>query len=183
VSQDPKGPIDGDTPRDIRDDASDDAPGDNPDDAPSVTREPPPHEVRRVRPSRRWKNPDSKVELILLGLAALSLGAGLAMWSLDVERPGVIEERPVVSALDGCSYEADEGAVVVPYEVSGSNDGEVWLRVRAQVQGPETQEAHAEGMLTPDGEYTMRGDVTVPVQTEPASAEALSCTLTVRRWE
>lgn len=148
--------------------------------APTEGRTPTPSSAR---PTRRWKNPDSKVELMLLALAALSLGAGLAMWALDVERPGRVVEEPSVAATQDCFFDAEEMAVVAPYEVSGSNDGEVWLRVRAKVEGLDGGPSGKEGMLTPDGDYTVQGDVAVAVQGEPDSTEALSCSLTASQWE
>ena len=135
----------------------------------------------RTRPG----DPEVVAERLLVLCALLFLAMSLAIWALGLDRPGRIVQQPVAVSDRDCYFDSDEGGVVAPYVVHGHNDGEVWLRIVAAVEGlPASPVGDRTGaMHAPDGKYTMHGDVLIHLDTDPPTLDSLSCYFAAAPWE
>ena len=122
-------------------------------------------------------DPEVVAERLLVLCAMVFLTMSLAIWALGLDRPGRIVQQPVAVSDGDCYFDNQEGGVVAPYVVRGRNDGEVWLRIVAGVEGlPDSPVAARTGATdTPDGNYTMHGDVLILLDTDPPTLDSLSC--------
>jgi hypothetical protein len=122
-------------------------------------------------------------ERVLLLLAFVPLTMGVCMWALRLEQPGRIIQAPVAGSDGDCHFDSDLDGVVAPYVVTGRNDGDVWLRIEAGIEGRPSPVGIG-AMKAPDGTYAMRGDVLVPLTGDlPGPDDRLACQFTAGPWE
>ena len=139
-----------------------------------------------MSPSRTKRgDPEVVAERLLMLCAMGFLTTSLAIWALGLDRPGRIVQRPVAVSDGDCYFDSHQGGVVAPYEVRGRNDGEVWLRIVAGVEGlPDSPvDGRSGAMHAPDGKYTMRGDVLVHLDADRSTLSSLSCRFVAEPWE
>ena len=130
-------------------------------------------------------DPEVVAERLLVLCAMVFLTMALAIWALGLDRPGRIVQQPVAVSDGDCYFDSSEGGVVAPYVVRGRNDGEVWLRIVAGVEGlPDSPVDDRTGaMHAPNGTYTMHGDVLIHLDTDPPTLDFLSCYFAAKPWE